>query len=122
MFDATFLKIPIHLWDSRAWSDMQKGLLQQKLMRQDEEILAMCMTDSSGIACIAFPKKVWRKANNRERGFLLSHELLHLVRNQGKLRGRKEEIEEEIIGRFMPRSPLRASTYSDGIVLKVRSR
>ena len=115
------LTIPIHIWDPDVWRGIENGMRRHGL-GSDTRLLAFATTDRLGIAAIAFSEWVWRRLNPKRRGQIISHELLHLLRNAGKLRGKAERREEAVVQRFQPRNGLVARVLSDGCVLLVKRK
>lgn len=121
-FKVLSLTIPIHIWDLNVWRGIEGRLRHRGLMGSDDKVLAFATTDRLGIASIAFSEQVWRKSNPKTRGWIMTHELLHLLRNTGKLRKKAERREEAAVERFQPRNSLVARVLSDGCVLLVKRK
>jgi len=116
------LTIPIHVWDSDVWNGIEKGLRQHRCLGRSERMIAFATTDRLGIAAIATSRKAWKAMNPRSRGWLMTHELLHLLRNRGILRGKAEKKEERLIERTQPRKTLVARILADKTVLLVNRK
>jgi len=118
-YDIMLLAVPVFLEPESHW---RKEIGKKQ---SPKSTFAFAQQSGKGYFRIVTSKQHWRTLNKTDKGFILAHELLHILKGWR----RKSAVEERIIGRFLAsarklvavRYPRKAGRYPI-ILLKVKTR